>query len=206
MIFKKLFPCALVACFALSLLQATANAQASLDRSHPLATVNNFNSDTALVNDFQIISKASPASIKPLERLAASSAATSPTLRFNQMLMGAIDSRLGARYVWGAAGPHVFDCSGFVWSSFNEIGISFTRMSARNLWTRFQPATSEERYQFGTLVFFSGLTHIGIVADEHGFYHASRHNGVVYAPFNDYWLKRIDGFRRVQFPMPALAE
>jgi hypothetical protein len=26
---------------------------------------------------------------------------------------------------------------------------------------------------------------------------AARHGGVMYSPFNDYWLSRIDGFRRV---------
>jgi cell wall-associated NlpC family hydrolase len=65
---------------------------------------------------------------------------------------------------------------------------------------RFTPATPEEKFKFGTLVFFSRRTHIGIVADEHGFYHASRHHGVVYSPFSDYWLARIDGFRRVPLP------
>lgn len=201
MIFKKLFPCALVACFALNLTLAKANAQTSLDLPRQATTVSNFNGETALVNDFQIISEASPAAIKSAERMAASGA-----LRFNQMLMGAIDSRLGSRYVWGAAGPYVFDCSGFVWSSFREIGINFTRVSARNLWVTFQPAREDERFQFGTLVFFNGLTHVGIVADENGFYHASRSKGVIYSPFNEYWLKRIDGFRRVPLPMPALAE
>jgi cell wall-associated NlpC family hydrolase len=201
MMFKKLFPCALVACFALNLMLATANAQSSLDRSRQVTIASKFNGDSTLVNDFQIISEASPASIKSAERVVSSS-----TLRFEQTLMSAIDSRLGSPYVWGATGPYVFDCSGFVWSSFREIGINFTRMSARNLWGLFPAPREEEKFKFGTLVFFSGLTHIGIVADEKGFYHASRHHGVVYAPFNDYWLKRIDGFRRVPLSTPALAE
>lgn len=201
MIFKKLFPCALIACFALNLTLATANAQTSLDLSRQVTTASNFNGDTTLVNDFQIISEASTAAIKSAERLA-----TSSTLRFNQMLMGAIDNRLGSRYVWGASGPYVFDCSGFVWSSFREIGVSFTRVSARNLWTTFQPARDDEKFQFGTLVFFGNLTHVGIVADEKGFYHASRSKGVIYSPFNEYWLKRIDGFRRVPMPTPVFAE
>ena len=47
------------------------------------------------------------------------------------------------------------------------------------------------------MVFFSGLRHVGIVVDEKGFYHSARHGGVMYSPFNDYWLSRIDGFRRV---------
>ena len=116
---------------------------------------------------------------------------------FDQLLMSAIQERLGSNYRWGSTGPNTFDCSGFVWSSFQSIGLKFTRQSARGLFGSLPAAAKDEQFKFGTLVFFSGLTHVGIVADEHGFYHASRHNGVVYAPFNDYWLAQIDGFRRV---------
>jgi peptidoglycan endopeptidase LytE len=200
--FTKLFPYALAACFALTLAHGSANAQASLDRSRQVTTVNTLNGDSALINEFQIISEASPAALKSAARSTAST-----TLRYDQMLMSAINSRLGSPYVWGATGPYVYDCSGFVWSSFREIGINFTRASARNLWLSFPAPREDEKYKFGTLVFFSGLTHVGIVADENGFYHASRHKGVVYSPFNDYWLSRIDGFRRVPLPSaPALAE
>jgi peptidoglycan endopeptidase LytE len=121
-------------------------------------------------------------------------------LTFQPALLAAIDDRLGARYRWGAEGPDRFDCSGFVWSIFNASGISFERGSARTLFARFTPAAPDEEFKFGTLVFFSGLTHVGVVADEHGFYHASRRQGVIYSPFNEYWLKRIDGFRRVPLP------
>lgn len=121
-------------------------------------------------------------------------------LRYQPALLAAIDERLGARYRWGAEGPNVFDCSGFVWSIFNASGINFERGSARTLFARFSPATSDEQYKFGTLVFFNGLAHVGVVADEHGFYHASRRHGVIYSPFNEYWMKRIDGFRRVPLP------
>ncbi|HYG82310.1 MAG TPA: hypothetical protein VD861_18075, partial [Pyrinomonadaceae bacterium] len=85
-----------------------------------------------------------------------------------------------------------------------EIGADFTRGSARSYWTRFAPAREDEKYKFGTLVFFNGLTHVGIVADEHGFYHASRRKGVVYTRFDKY-PSRIDGFRRVPLPAPLLA-
>jgi cell wall-associated NlpC family hydrolase len=123
-------------------------------------------------------------------------------LNLQPALMSAIDQRLGARYRWGAEGPDRFDCSGFVWSIFNATGITFERGSARTLFARFAAPAPEEQFKFGTLVFFSGLKHIGVVADEHGFYHASRRQGVIYSPFNEYWLKRIDGFRRV--PLPAV--
>lgn len=201
MIIKKLFLCALLVCFALNLTLATANAQTAPERSHQVTTASNFQGDTALINNLQIISEVSPVAVKTAEHLAGT-----VTPRFNQMLLSAIDERLGSRYVWGATGPHVFDCSGFVWSSFKEIGVNFTRGSARYLWTVFQPVSGDDQYKFGTLVFFNNQTHVGIVADEKGFYHASRHNGVVYAPFDGYWGKHIDGFRRVPLPTQILAE
>jgi cell wall-associated NlpC family hydrolase len=185
---------------------ASANAQTYVDSARQVATASNLNGQSALVNDFQIISEASPASIKSAERLTTTSASASSAMRFDRMLMSAIDARLGSPYVWGATGPYVYDCSGFVWSSFREIGINFTRMSARNLWSLFPAPREDEKFKFGTLVFFSGMTHIGIVADEKGFYHASRHKGVIYARFDEYWLRRIDGFRRVPMQTPALAE
>lgn len=121
--------------------------------------------------------------------------------KLQPMLWEAIDERLGARYRWGSEGPYRFDCSGFVWSSFHSIGIDFERGSARTLWSRFEAPAAAETFKFGTLVFFSHQRHVGIVADEKGFFHASRHHGVVYSPFNDYWKKRIDGFRRVPLPV-----
>jgi len=122
----------------------------------------------------------------------------------NQLLLTAMQSHLGASYHFTGTGPNSFDCSGFVWRSFQEAGINFTRGPARSYWATMQAPPKDEQFKFGTLVFFSGLTHIGIVADEKGFYHSSRHHGVVYSPFNDYWLSRIDGFRRA--PLESLSK
>jgi peptidoglycan endopeptidase LytE len=132
--------------------------------------------------------------------------AESTFIKFQPQLLAAIDERLGSRYSWGATGPNRFDCSGFVWSIFQSVGITFERGSARTLFSRFAPAAPEDQYKFGTLVFFSGLSHVGVVADENGFYHASRHHGVIYSPFNDYWVKRIDGFRRVPLPIGTVTD
>jgi cell wall-associated NlpC family hydrolase len=89
-----------------------------------------------------------------------------------------------------------------VWSVFQQAGVSFERIPVRSLWAEFAPPTEEEKYKFGTLVFFNHLHHVGIVADENGFYHASTSRGVVYSRFDDYWAKRVVGFRRV--PMATL--
>lgn len=113
------------------------------------------------------------------------------------MMLRAIQTKIGSRYRIGTEGPYTYDCSGFVWKVFQEIGIDFTRTSARSLWQTFEPVYGNDRFQFGTLVFFNRLGHIGIVADENGFYHASSSKGVTYSPFEGYWEKRIVGFRRI---------
>ena len=195
MLFKKLFPQALALCFVLGIYFQSVTAQTEEMRPRQVAQTKPSLNLTPLDEDEPIlISEASPEDINRAKSLAAKSGVTLP---FQQMITAAIDDRLGSRYKWGATGPSAFDCSGFVWSTFRSAGIDFERGSARTLWSRFTAPAPEEQYKFGTLVFFSNLAHVGIVADEKGFYHASRHHGVVYSPFSDYWVKRIDGFRTV---------
>ena len=110
----------------------------------------------------------------------------------------AIKSRYGIRYRYGSTGPNTYDCSGFVWAAFQEAGINFTRASARSLWSQSEPVSGDDRFKFGTLVFLNGLGHMGIVADENGFYHASSSKGITYSPFAGYWQSRIVGFRKLK--------
>ena len=194
---KKLFPYALAACFAL-VLPLTVVAQTGESRTRLVSK--KFETRTFDIGDPVIISLASAEDIRASKPLETKSGGK---LQFRQLITAAIDERLGSRYRWGGTGPSAFDCSGFVWSTFQSAGIDFERGSARTLWARFTAPAPEERYKFGTLVFFSNLAHVGIVADEHGFYHASRHHGVIYSPFNDYWLSRIDGFRKVPMSAPV---
>jgi cell wall-associated NlpC family hydrolase len=195
--YKRIFPCVIAACLALSLFAVTVAAQSD----NRLRQVTNLTTttiepggSTRLETDLVIISRAAEPAL-----------AANTAFNFDNLLLSAIDTRLGARYVWGAAGPNVFDCSGFVWSAFKEIGVDFYRGSARSYWARFAPAREDEKFKFGTLVFFNNLSHVGIVADENGFYHASRRKGVVYTRFDKY-PSRIDGFRRIQLPAQLMAK
>jgi cell wall-associated NlpC family hydrolase len=205
MVCPNLFSRASIACLALGISASTAFAQTRqrIVQAEP-SEVSCSIDDPALVAS---TSAAEPKSTwvakpKPLIDVSTTSNSTVAGLpKFQPLLMAAIDERLGSPYHWGSTGPRAYDCSGFVWSIFQAIGIDFERGSARTLFARFSPPTSEDQYKFGTLVFFNSLSHVGVVADEKGFYHASRHNGVVYAPFEGYWGKHIDGFRRV--PLPA---
>jgi cell wall-associated NlpC family hydrolase len=206
---RNLFPRVVLASLALAVFTSSAFSQ-----TRPRVTVpsgGDVNEVSCSPDDLALasaaVSNSKPAwetKPKPTIDLAPSiGSSSSGFIKFEPLLMSAIDQRLGSRYRWGATGPDRFDCSGFVWSIFQATGINFERASARNLFARFQPAPVEEQFKFGTLVFFSGLTHVGVVADAHGFYHASRRHGVIYSEFNEYWLKRIDGFRRVPLPIQA---
>lgn len=112
-------------------------------------------------------------------------------------MLNSMQSKLGIPYLYGSTGPNRYDCSGLVWTIFKESGIDFGRGSARTLWSQFDAVEGDERYKFGTLVFFNGLGHMGIVVDDKGFYHASSSKGVTYSKFEGYWEKRIVGFRRI---------
>ena len=118
----------------------------------------------------------------------------------------AIQSRLGIPYRYGSSGPNRFDCSGFVWAVFSEAGMGYTRESAAGLWNISVPVEGDEKHKFGTLVFFNGLGHVGIVADSKGFYHASSSKGITYSLFEGYWEKRIVGFRKFTPPPVEIAE
>ncbi len=113
------------------------------------------------------------------------------------MMLNSIKGLYGIPYRYGSTGPNRYDCSGFVWTVFQDAGFSFDRSSARTYWSQFDPVYGDDRYKFGTLVFFNRLGHVGIVADEKGFYHASTSKGITYSKFEGYWEKRIVGFRRV---------
>ncbi|HKR15619.1 MAG TPA: C40 family peptidase [Pyrinomonadaceae bacterium] len=203
MVLRKPFASVLVACLALAVWTTAAVSQ-TRSRVVTAAVDNNEIScspdDLALAETREASKPAWEVKAKPTIDLSATGSPATEFLNFQPALLAAIDERLGARYRWGAEGPDRFDCSGFVWSIFNATGINFERGSARTLFAQFAAPAPDQQFKFGTLVFFSGLTHVGVVADEHGFYHASRRQGVIYSPFNEYWLKRIDGFRRVPLP------
>ncbi|HEY8188539.1 MAG TPA: C40 family peptidase [Pyrinomonadaceae bacterium] len=203
MLLKRKFPYLFAAALAIAIFSFTAAAQSGMTRQRQVTQTIVSHNLSALDNDPVIVSLAS---VEEAEAPKLVTISGGDSLRFRALITAAIDERLGARYSWGATGPWSFDCSGFVWSTFQSAGIDFERGSARTLWARFTAPAPEDQFKFGTLVFFSNLAHVGIVADEHGFYHASRHHGVVYSPFNDYWLSRVDGFRKVPMPAPLTTD
>ena len=182
-------PCLFVTCFALAL-AASAAAQTNDPDGRPRVVLTNKITVKPIEPE--------PLTYPPPKR----SENRAPVMlerlgRFDTQLLSAIESHLGSSYHFNTTGPDSFDCSGFVWRAFQDVGVNFQRGPARSYWATMPAPPTNEEFKFGTLVFFSGLSHVGIVADGKGFYHSARHGGVVYSPFNEYWLSRIDGFRRV---------
>ena len=64
----------------------------------------------------------------------------------------AAESRRGLPYVWGAAGPSSFDCSGLVQWSFAQAGIRMPRVAADQ--ARTGPAVPVSQLQPGDLLFY----------------------------------------------------
>ena len=85
------------------------------------------------------------------------------TTDLGQRIYGAAYSKLGSRYYWGASGPNYFDCSGFVYWSLNQAGVSVGRTTAAG-YSRMWSSVSFANSQTGDLVCFgSPAYHIGIV-------------------------------------------
>ena len=91
--------------------------------------------------------------------------------------VGVAMSELGKPYVWAAAGPDSFDCSGLVVYSFGAVGKSLPH-STYALYSMGAPV-SRDQLEPGDLVFFDGLGHVGIYIGGGQFVHAPHTGDVV---------------------------
>jgi len=197
---RILFPRLLVVSATLFFAGA-AIAQSSQTEPRQTNTTVNANGSLSLETEPAVVNPPEERRLRTVTPIVSRPAPLVPTInltsRFDQSLMTAMQSHLGSSYRFNRTGPDEFDCSGFVWRAFQDIGLNFQRGPARSYWATMPAPAAGEQFRFGNLVFFSNLRHVGIVVDEKGFYHSARHGGVMYSPFNEYWLSRIDGFRRV---------
>lgn len=101
---------------------------------------------------------------------------------------------LGVPYVWGGASPAGFDCSGLVMWTYAQLGISLPHYTVAQ-WNATLPI-SQSSAQAGDLVFFNGLSHVGIYLGNGQMVDAP-HTGSVVRVESIYGFGSIDGFRRV---------
>jgi peptidoglycan DL-endopeptidase CwlO len=103
---------------------------------------------------------------------------------------------LGVPYVWGGASPSGFDCSGLVMYVYAQLGVSLPHYTVSQ-WNATTPIPTTALAP-GDLVFFDGLSHVGIYIGNGQFIHAP-HTGTVVqiASLSGYWVAHLDGARRV---------
>lgn len=106
---------------------------------------------------------------------------------------------IGVRYKYGGTTTKGFDCSGYVWRVYQDMGIDFSRSSSKAYYQKGKKI-SKSKAGKGDLVFFKErgkINHVGIYLGADRFVHASSSRGVIESSLtNSYWKPRIAGFRR----------
>lgn len=114
-------------------------------------------------------------------------------------LLNQIQNWIGTPYVWAGTTLSGFDCSGFIYFAFNEIGTKVSRQSTDGYYAK---SYYVDNPQVGDLVFFEntykkGISHMGIYLGNNEFIHASTSKGVIISNLNEsYYQQRFDGFKR----------
>lgn len=103
---------------------------------------------------------------------AAAKSAVKPAVKsVGQRIVDAARSKIGSPYVWGAAGPNAFDCSGLTTWAYAQVGKSIPRTSYAQ--AAEGTPVSRENLQPGDIVaFYSGASHVGIYAGNGRIIHA----------------------------------
>jgi len=104
---------------------------------------------------------------------------------------------LGTPYSWAGASPAGFDCSGFVMYVYGKLGNGLPHSSSA-LWGVGRPVARHD-LETGDIVFFNGLSHVGIYVGDGAFIHSPHSGDVVkISRFSDDWYgSTYDGARRV---------
>ncbi|MBY6366675.1 C40 family peptidase [Rhodococcoides corynebacterioides] len=97
--------------------------------------------------------------------------APAPFLSAGAQAAQAAESKVGAPYVWGAAGPNAFDCSGLVKWAYQQAGIELPRTSYDQ--AAAGTPVSQNALQPGDVISFYGGSHSGIYVGNGNVVHAS---------------------------------
>lgn len=81
-------------------------------------------------------------------------------------------SKIGSPYVWGATGPSSFDCSGLIYWSFQQQGITVPRTSQAQM-AGGMPVGADELEPGDIIGYYPGATHVGLYIGDGLIVHAS---------------------------------
>ncbi|MCW2700398.1 MAG: putative Cell wall-associated hydrolase [Blastococcus sp.] len=105
-------------------------------------------------------------------------------------------AQLGDPYVWGAAGPNSFDCSGLMQYAYSAAGISLPHSSGMQ--SQMGISVSPSVLQPGDLLFFySPVSHVGMYIGNGQMVHASTSGSPVKVVSLDYMMDNFSGARRI---------
>lgn len=106
---------------------------------------------------------------------------------------------IGVPYVWAGSNPNGFDCSGYIYYTFNMSGKSIPRVNAKGYHSLAKPVSNPSP---GDIVFFegtytSGISHLGIYLGNGQFIHAGN-DGVEISSLNQgYWKNHFSSYGRI---------
>ncbi len=136
---------------------------------------------------------------KPAETQSAPSQTNQTTSKKGATVVQTASNYIGSSYVYGAAGPNSFDCSGFTSYVYRQHGINLNRTAAGQYSNG--TAVARSNLQPGDLVMFgkSGINHVGIYIGGGNIVHAAnRQRGVTIDTINSgYYNNNYVGARRV---------
>lgn len=133
----------------------------------------------------------------------ATAAPTDSTISLGESIVATAKKYMGVPYVYGAAGPDSFDCSGFVMYVMGKNGMNVPHQSGSLYQMGFEVAMDE--LIAGDLVFFnssssSGVSHVGIYIGDNRFIHASSgsaHAVTISSLSEDYYSAHYVGAKRL---------
>lgn len=136
---------------------------------------------------------------KPAETQSTPSQTNQTTSKKGATVVQTASNYIGSSYVYGAAGPNSFDCSGFTSYVYRQHGINLNRTAAGQYSNG--TAVARSNLQPGDLVMFgkSGINHVGIYIGGGNIVHAAnRQRGVTIDTINSgYYNNNYVGARRV---------
>lgn len=105
---------------------------------------------------------------------------------------------IGTPYVWGGSTVKGFDCSGFIYYTYNKVGKGLIRTNAEGYYNR---SYYVDKPQPGDLVFFEntykrGISHVGIYLGNNEFIHAGNDAVEISSLNNSYYKKHFSAFKR----------
>lgn len=126
-------------------------------------------------------------------------AVTGPVVATTGAAQGIVDAamaQLGKPYIWAAAGPGSFDCSGLTQYAFAAAGIGLPHSS--RMQSQMGQAVARDQLQPGDLVaFYSPVSHIGIYVGNGQMVHAPTSGDVVKVSSIDAMGGNITAMRRI---------